>query len=135
MHTTTYLCGGWHVTFHASIASEFCDKSCDCCMPLFFICRSLEKVPWFWVLIASIELNFPFKMQLWEFAGEKTPKCFPVGSFFLVFLTKCLLKCPKPMKPPLPWKVSGWVHALSHYSFCKKLCLKFLAMFWIHLSQ
>ena len=34
----------WHVTFHASIASEFCSKACDCHTPLFFICQSLLKI-------------------------------------------------------------------------------------------
>ena len=27
-----------------SIASEFCDKACDCCTPLFFISRSLRRL-------------------------------------------------------------------------------------------
>ena len=52
---------------------------------------------------------------------KKNPKCFPAGLFFLVLLTKCLLKCPSSTKPLLPWKMSGWVPALRHYSFCKTL--------------
>ena len=35
------------------------------------------------------------------------PKFFTTGSFFLLFLTKCLSKCPNSMKPPLPWKIFG----------------------------
>ena len=35
------------------------------------------------------------------------------------------------MKPSLPWKTSGCVPALRHYSFCKILHLKCLTVFWI----
>ena len=47
-----------------------------------------------------------------------SPKYFPVGSIFLVFLTKCLSKCPSSTKSPLFWKIFGCMHALRHYSFC-----------------
>ena len=134
MHSTTCLLGGCRVTFHVSIVYEFCGKACDCHMPLFFICWSLEKVPWFWVLIVSFQLNFPFRMLLWESAAEKTPKFYPMGSFILVFLTKCLLKCPKPRKPPLPWNfLFGCMHSaiilfvknsvLNFWQFSEYICL------------
>ena len=48
MHATTHLLGGWHATFHTSIACEFSDKECDCHTPLFFICQSLKMYPTFW---------------------------------------------------------------------------------------
>ena len=41
-------------------------------------------------------------------------KNFPCGTFFLVFLTKCLLKCPSFTKPPLPWKISGCAPGAIH---------------------
>ena len=43
-------------------------------------------------------------------------KNFPAAPFFLVFLTKCLLKCPSFTKPPLPWKISGCVPGAIHRS-------------------
>ena len=46
---------------------------------------------------------------------RKTTKYFLVGPFFLVFLTKCLLKCPSSMKPLLPWNY--WLHACTHTLF------------------
>ena len=36
-------------------------------------------------------------------------KLFPVELFFLLFLTKCLSKCPRSTKPPLPWNISWCV--------------------------
>ena len=53
--------------------------------------------------------------------------------FFLVLLVKRSSKCLSPLKSPLPWKISGWVPALRHYSFYKTLYLKCLTVFWIHL--
>ena len=53
--------------------------------------------------------------------------------FFLVLLVKRLSKCLSSLKSPLPWKISGWVPALRHYSFYKTLYLKCLTVFWIHL--
>ena len=43
--------------------------------------------------------NFYFSK---EYQEEKTPKYFPAGFFSLVFVTKCLSKCPDSMKPHLP---------------------------------
>ena len=42
------------------------------------------------------------------------------------------IEVPETHETSLALKFSVWVHALSHYSFCKKLCLKFLAIFWIY---
>ena len=54
---------------------------------------------------------FYAKPQSWLLAVnsilEKKPPKFSIGAFFLVFLTKCLYKCPNPLRPPLPWKFSG----------------------------
>ena len=43
--------------------------------------------------------------------------------FFLVFLAKCLLKCPSSMKPPLPWKclVSQLHSAIILFAECSIL--------------
>ena len=72
----------------------------------------LEKKPW---LCLSLDgLNFPFKMWLQQYLGEKTPKFFPAGPFFRVFLTKWLSKCLNSTKPPLPWKISGCTPALGN---------------------
>ena len=57
-----------------------------------------------------------------------------MGSFILVFLTKCLLKCPKPMKPPLLWNfLFGCMHSaiilfvknsvLNFWQFSEYICL------------
>ena len=51
------------------------------------------------------------------------------GALFL--LTKCLWKCPRSTKPPLPWNIYGCMPALRHYSICKTLHLKSLTVFWI----
>ena len=39
---------------------------------------------------------------------RKNSKIYPVGPFFLVFLTKFLSKCTNCAKPSLPWKISGY---------------------------
>ena len=50
---------------------------------------------------------------------------------FLVFLMKCLCKCPSSTKTLLPWNISGCAPALRRYSICKTLHLKCLTVFWI----
>ena len=65
-------------------------------------CPFLKKVPWFWekkVLIVSI-----FGLNILS----KRLQNFPCRTFFLVFLTKFLLKSPNSVKLPLPWKISGY---------------------------
>ena len=52
-------------------------------------------------------VNFSIQNVVLRVSMKKTPKFYPMGSFFLLFLTKCLSKCPNSMKPPLPWKYSG----------------------------
>ena len=64
---------------------------------------------------------------------RKTSKMFSCRTFFLVFLMKCLSMWLSSAKLSLPWKISGCVHALKHYSFCKILHLKFLAVITRHL--
>ena len=59
----------------------------------------------------------------------KNPKYFPVELFILVFLTKCLSKCPNSTKPPLPL-LRTWrkyfdpliVRTLLGVSFCYRIC-------------
>ena len=48
--------------------------------------------------------------------------------FLLVFLVKCLSKCPSSIKRPLHWKISGCSPTLSISSFCKTLHLKSLTI-------
>ena len=43
--------------------------------------------------------------------GQKPLKNFPAGTFFHVSLIK-YLQCPYSKKPPLPWKISYWAHAV-----------------------
>ena len=64
---------------------------------------------------------------------SRRKKCFPAGTFFLVFLKKCLSKCHSSKKPPLPWKISGCSPALRHYLSCRTLHIKCLTKFWIRL--
>ena len=39
--------------------------------------------------------------------SKKTTSTFLPAESFFVFLTKCLSKCSRSTKPPLPWKISG----------------------------
>ena len=48
-----------------------------------------------------------YKMQFYEYLGEKTPRFFPVGSVFCMSYIKNLWKCRYSKKPPLPQKISG----------------------------
>ena len=82
-------------------------------------------------IVSIFGLNFPFKIKFWKCLGEKTPKCFPVGPFFLVFLTNCLSVYCSSTKPPQPWKFSSCVPALRQCFFCKRLHLKYLTVVWI----
>ena len=51
--------------------------------------------------------NFSIQNVIVTVSRRKNSKIFPCGAFFIVFLTKYLLKCPNSTKPPLPWKISG----------------------------
>ena len=79
-------------------------------------------------------VKFSIQNVVQEYLGEKASKMFSAEPFFVVLLMKCLLKCSSSMKPPLPWKISGFVSARRHYSFCKTLHRKCLTVFWICLS-
>ena len=46
------------------------------------------------LILFMFELNFLFKVQFQEYLGEKTPKFFLVGPFFLVFFKEMLVKFP-----------------------------------------
>ena len=76
-------------------------------------------------------VQFPVQNVVFWVFRRKTSKSLPARRFFLVFLTKYLLKCPSSKKPP-PLKNSGGVPALRRYSFCKTLHLKCLTLFWIN---
>ena len=58
---------------------------------------------------------------------------FTAGPFFLVFLMKCIWKCPSSTKSPQSWKISGCAPTLRYYSFCKMLHLKCLTTCWTRL--
>ena len=49
---------------------------------------------------------------------RKIPKCLTLGPFFLAFLMKCWSKYPNSMKPPLPWKISGFAPVTV---FCREI--------------
>ena len=55
-----------------------------------------------------------------------------MGSFFLVFLTKCLLKCPSSMKPPLPFLVvclhSGIILFAKESILCVLQCSEYTSV-------
>ena len=56
-------------------------------------------MPWFWKKGPDcIHLCVKFFCSKCSFKSLRT---------LLVFLTKCLSKCPNSTKPPLPWKISG----------------------------
>ena len=65
-HATTCLLGGWLVPFLKSIASEFHDEACNCCTPLFFICRSLISVPYYPIWTIILKKGFYFVVHLLE---------------------------------------------------------------------
>ena len=61
------------------------------------------------------------------------PKFSRFWPLFLVFLKKCLSKCPSPTSPsPLPWK-NFWLCTCTQlfFLFCKALYLKSLTVFRI----
>ena len=66
---------------------------------------------------------------------RKNSIIFSHRAFFLVFLTKCSLKCPSSTKSSLSWKISGFMSALRHYSFCKRLHRKCLTVLWTRLCH
>ena len=47
-------------------------------------------------------VKFSIDNAVLRVSKRKTPKCFPVGFIFLVFLTKCLSKCTSSTNPTLP---------------------------------
>ena len=64
-------------------------------------------------------VKFSIQNVVLEYLGKITTKFLLAGPFFLVFLTKCLQKCPNPTKPPLPWKKSGCAPALLKDLACR----------------
>ena len=75
--------------------------------------------------------GFPFKILFQDYL-EKTPKFFPAEPFFfIVFITKCLSKCPNSTKPLLKnfwlraWHnrffLSKWLYINPFYRFIKSL--------------
>ena len=79
------------------------------------------KVPWFWKKGPDcIHLCVIFFIQnvVLRVSRKKNAKVYPVGLSFLVFLTKCLWKCPNSMKPSWPCK-NFWLRAcISFGNFC-----------------
>ena len=94
MHATTRLLGGWHATFHTSIASEFHDEACDCCTPLFFICRSLSKPK---QQVLCLDKTFAPCSFAWFMAIKFETGIFcNLKTLFLVLLLRLWLQKPKP---------------------------------------
>ena len=58
-------------------------------------------------------VKFSIQNVVLKVSRRKKSQIFPCGSFFLLFLTKCLSKCPSFTKPPLPWKFFGCAPANS----------------------
>ena len=52
-------------------------------------------------------VKFSIQNVVLKVSRRKNSNIFHCGAFFLVFLTKCLSKCPNSTKCPLPWKISG----------------------------
>ena len=86
-------------------------------------------------------VKFPIQNIVLRESKKKTPKCFTVGLFFLVFFTEFFIKVPQFLPPflppppslhPLPWKISSCAPPLIHYSFCETLPFKRLTVFWIY---
>ena len=82
---------------------DFGKKRPDCVHP--WVTFSIQNI----VLVAS---------------RRKNSKIFPCESFFLVFLTKCLLKCHSSTKPPSALKIF-WLRACAQalFFFCKRSIL------------
>ena len=77
--------------------------------PLSFFLK-IKKVKWFWKKCPDCVhpwVNFFIQNVGLRVSRRKNLKLFHAGRFFLLFLTKYLLKCPNSMKPPLHWNVSG----------------------------
>ena len=54
-----------------------------------------------------LHVKFTIQNVVLRVSKRKNFKIFPVGPFFLEFLTKYLSKCPNFTKPTLTWKISG----------------------------
>ena len=97
----------------------------------------IEKCPDSWKKDTDwvhLEVKFSIQNVVLRVSTRKTPKCSPTEPLFLVFLMKSLRKCPSSTNLPLlPWKFSGCVPALGHYSFCKTVHLKCLTVLWIRI--
>ena len=58
--------------------------------------------------------GFHSKYSFKEYLGQKSPKYFPAGCSFFVFLMKCLSKCPSSTNLVLK---DFWLRTCSHSSF------------------
>ena len=59
--------------------------------------------------------KFTIQNVVLRVSRRKNSEIFPVGPFFLKFLTTCLSKSPNFTKPPLHWIISGWVPEFYHH--------------------
>ena len=76
-----------------------------------------------------LSVKFPIQNVALRVCSRKNPKMLPYGVFYSCLFAKMFIEVPETHETSLALKFSVWVHALSHYSFCKKLYLKFLAIF------
>ena len=77
-----------------------------------------EKVPWFCKRCPDcvhLWVKFFSKNVALRICRRENSQIFPWGAFFLVFLTKCLYKCPNLKRSPLSWKISVCVSGLRNY--------------------
>ena len=76
-----------------------------------------------------LSVKFPIQNVALRVCSRKNSKMLPYGVFYSCVFDKMFIEVPETHETSLVLKFSVWVHALSHYSFCKKLYLKFLAIF------
>ena len=107
------------------------------CAPLPFF-ENWKKHPDFRkkaLLVSIFWVKFYTQNVVLKISRRKNTKTFSGKTFFFVFLTKCLSKCPSSTKPLLAVKNFDCAPARRHYSFCKMPHLKCLIVFWTCLSQ
>ena len=66
-------------------------------------------------------VKFPIQNVALRVCSRKNSKMLPNGVFYSCAFDKMFIEVLKTHETSLALKFSVWVHALSHYSFCKKL--------------
>ena len=76
-----------------------------------------------------LSVKFAIQNVALRVCKRKNSKMLPYGVFYSCLFDKMFIEVPETHETSLAVKFSVCVHALSHYSFFKKLYLKFLAIF------